>query len=247
MTLSKLFFRAVGLYFVAFLTLSQVGPASADVAAEDKFSLGRQAYMARNYNGARDCLLAFTKTNPESYQAHYLLGNCYLQLGETEQAKLSYALALANKPDKITEERCQTVLAQIAHMKTSTAKPKQSVEPRLTGDKEDDEKKGKTVDDLRIRALEADILAIEKSAREEVARIQVECKEAVAAASETYGRWWRNYETGERRFGINDTMEQSVRAPFEARIEQVRKTASERVEGKHKEIEALQKELSTAR
>lgn len=221
------------------VTLLWLGGLFSACAAEDDLIMGRQAYIQKNYSAARDCLLKYVQAHPDSYQGHYMLGNCYVQLSETEKAKLSYELALASKPDRLTEERCLKVIEQL--VRNSIPKQKPTTGTISTGNSLVEEREPKSVDDLHIKALENDILSLEKNSREEVARIKAECKEAEDSFTYANGNWRRNIDTGERNWGVTEAMLQGVRAPFDARIEEVRKTANDRIAGKRKEIDDLKK------
>lgn len=209
------------------------------------FNMGVQEYGKKNYAKARDHLLSYLKANAESYQAHYLLANCYLQLADSANAKHSYAMALANKPDPTTKERCLKAIERIAAMQTpaqptTTSGAHAAGTSSTAGTSGGTGGSGKSINELRIKQLEEQIATIQKDCDRQILKLREEAKAAVEAYTESNGRWFR-YSDGERRFTIRKEWEMEVRAPFDNQMEQIGKNTETRIAGIRKEIDDLSK------
>lgn len=219
-------------------------------ALADDFNDAVKDYGAKNFASARDHLLAFVKTNhPNVFQGHYLLGNCYLQLNDLDNAKRSYAQALAAKPDATTRERCLKAIESIARVQPRLTPPTAagSASPVSSSGSTAGRSTGTSgsagrgsMSETRIKSLEAEIKTIRDEADRQIARIREEGKVAVDAYTESNGRWFRT-QTGERIFTIRDEWKQEVLAPFNARIDDINRNVESRIEGKQKEIDDLSK------
>lgn len=225
---------------IAFFAQTEAALAEGEKA--ELFNMGVQEYGKKNYAAARDHLLSYLKANAESYQAHYLLANCYLQLADSANAKHSYAMALANKPDPTTKERCLKAIERIAAIQTP-AQPATTSGAHASGTSNTANTTGgssKSINELRIKQLEEQIATIQKDSDRQILKLREEAKAAVEAYTESNGRWFR-YSDGERRFTIRKEWEMEVRAPFDNQMEQIGRNTETRIASIRKEIDDLSK------
>lgn len=219
---------------------------AAPVQAEDSdWGRANEEYSKKNWSGARSFLLKYLKDNATAYQAHYLIANCYLQLGDKANAKRSYAMALANRPDATTKERCLRAIERISQILTAPQSPSSSSSSSSSSSAASglDKPHASTPSgkEMRIKQLEVDIENIQKASDSETAKIRQEAKTAIENYTESNGRWWRDRETGERHFGLSKQWEQELQAPYSARIDKIIQDTEARIAGKRKEIEDLSK------
>lgn len=228
---------AVGISLCCFLAM-----AASSVWAEGAgdFNQAVKEYSAKNYIGARDKLLSYLKANNESYQAHYLLGNCYMQLADLANAKRSYALALTNNPDAVTKDRCLKTIDNINQAKSATA-VKPSPSAHSVGTPAEHPATGNlSATHLRIKQLEAELVTIQKDADSQLAKIREEMKAALASYCDRLGSLW-TYPNGEVKYELSREQETECKAPFEAKMEQISKDLETRLASKRKEIDDLNK------
>jgi TolA-binding protein len=231
----------------AFVAFFAVFAAQAEGENGQLFNMGVQEYSKKNYAAARDHLLSYLKANGESYQAHYLLANCYLQLADSANAKHSYAMALANKPDPTTKERCLKAIERIAAMQPA-AHPATPSSAHANGTGSAAGTTGKTgttggsrsINETRINQLQDQIDTIQKDSDRRILQLREEAKAAVEAYTESNGRWLR-FSDGERKFTIKKEWEMDVRAPFDNQIEQIGRNTETRIASIRKEIDDLSK------
>lgn len=69
----------------------------ADQNEDDSYSKGLVNYYLENYEDARDNLIAALKSNPENARASLLLGQVYLKMNDTADARAVYTSALKQK------------------------------------------------------------------------------------------------------------------------------------------------------
>jgi tetratricopeptide (TPR) repeat protein len=218
--------------------------ASAEPSANE-LNQAVKEYTAKNYTGSRDKLLSYLKANSESYQAYYLLGNCYMQLTDLAEAKRCYSRALANKPDETTKDRCLKTIISITQALTASSNQKDSAaaaasasKSKPTGSASNETKL--STKEIRIKQLENEIAFIEKDSEEKLAKTKEEMKAALQAAIDRWGdRWY--YPNGECRFGISPERESITTSPYEAKMQQISLDTAMRLESKRKEIEDLSK------
>lgn len=222
------------LSFLLLINWAATTPARAE---DNDWGRANEEYSKKNWSGARSFLLKYLKDNATAYQAHYLIANCYLQLGDKANAKRSYAMALANRPDATTKERCLKAIERISQILTAAPSPAASSAPAP----ERPHTSAPSGKEMRIKQLEADIENIQKAADSETAKIRQEAKTAIENYTESNGRWWRDRETGERHFGLSKQWEQELQAPYSARIDKIIQDTEARIAGKRKEIEDLSK------
>jgi len=86
-----------------------------DEASLDLIDQANQLFLEGKYDEALALLVQFLETNPEAYQTHINIGDCYKEKGEYEKAIEEYNLALemAKKDEELGKEMIAKAMAGI--------------------------------------------------------------------------------------------------------------------------------------
>lgn len=83
-----------------------------DVPGIETFEKGNQLFNEKKFEEAIAAYQEFLEQNPEIFQVHFSLGNCYKELGNTEQALKEYQLVLEKTdPEKDHKLRAKALAA----------------------------------------------------------------------------------------------------------------------------------------
>lgn len=69
------------------------------------FEQGNRLFQDEKYEEAIAAFQEFLEKNPELYQVHFSLGNCYKEMGKIEEALKEYQLVLENADESIDKDR----------------------------------------------------------------------------------------------------------------------------------------------
>jgi len=219
-----------------------MGSLALPVVAQDGFALGRNFYSQGKYANAVVSLQKFLAANPNSYQAYYMLANCYVHLKDLVNAKHCYALALTNQPDATVREHCLQAIERIGLTLTPPVvqKPTTGVSgaSKTAAEKTgaEGEEKGEAVSSQRKRA-EEDIARIMADAKVRADRVKVEQKEGLERYKEVNSRWYKiqKGDTYERQFGLKPEFESEFLAPYDQQIQKIMDDAEHRCNGIRKD------------
>lgn len=87
----------------------------------DEYSQGTADYAVGYFVGAKLHFIKAAAAKPKNWQAHYQLGNTYMQLKDAANAKKSYAKCIACNPPADTKANCERAIAYIASNPTLAA------------------------------------------------------------------------------------------------------------------------------
>jgi len=90
-------------------------------SSADDYSHGAAAYSSGDFAGAKAHLIKATQLKPKSWQAFYQLGNTYVQLKDSANAKIAYQKCIANHPPADVQANCTNALSYIASNPKLTA------------------------------------------------------------------------------------------------------------------------------
>lgn len=93
-------------------------PGAALAYGEAHYTEAVAAYQRGELERARVHFYAYIKSHPGVYQAHYQLANTLIQKADLDNAILQYQRTLQLKPDKLTAERCQAAIKQLAYLRS---------------------------------------------------------------------------------------------------------------------------------
>lgn len=98
---------------IAVLSWSLTLLVQTQVFAESMMEEGKRFYNESNFGKAEKALEAEIRANPKNADAHYMLGNVFVELVREKEAIQEYKESLKISPNGVTSQYCQKALDQI--------------------------------------------------------------------------------------------------------------------------------------
>jgi len=207
----------------------QSAPGAALAYGEAHYTEAVQAYQRGELERARVHFYAYIKSHPGVYQAHYQLANTLTQKADLDNAISQYQRTLQLKPDKLTAERCQTALKQLAYLKSLPPR-QQPVNPEERKQRELDYNNAKAIamqieQTKRIQAQKEQILADSERAANSVLS---DATGQVQSMTQNANYRLRNQSGDWIGVGLPTRMERDVMEPAEREAARIRQEGLKR-------------------
>ena len=207
----------------------QSAPGAALAYGEAHYTEAVEAYQRGELERARVHFYAYIKSHPGVYQAHYQLANTLTQKADLDNAILQYQRTLQLKPDKLTAERCQTALKQLAYLKSLPPR-QQPINPEERKQRELEYNNAKAIamqieQTKRVQAQKDQILADSERAANSVLN---EANGQVQSMSQNANYRLRNQNGDWIGVGLPTRMERDVMEPAEREAARIRQEGLKR-------------------
>lgn len=219
-------------------------PFSPSAMAEENFNRGVQAYTAKNYSLARQCLSETVRIFPAFWPGHYYLAHTYLSLGQRDSARKQYeaCLSCTPPPGQDVLDACRKAMTALG----GKPAPSDSTTAAGSGGSTDGGGAGSATEEKKAEAKETKeakdepesyrekerretIERLRKLCAEKVAKIRQELKQALADGDANSSRWYIDRETGGCVTHMNAEDRAAIELEYQSKISAVQQETEKKI------------------